>query len=342
MQIPFVSQLVRLIGIDLGSERIRIWTDRSGFAVDEPAVLAVDTKTRRVLAVGAEAAQMEGRVNPAIVIHYPIRNGVIYDLDTAQALLKLLLQRVLKSTNLLSPVIMASVPAKSTESSLNAVTKLMYSLGAKEVYTISQPLAASIGSGVPIADASGSFVLHMGAGLVEGAVISLGSMVSSRSTEAAGGYLTSRIQHRLNHDLSLSVSSSNAEKVKEKTLSAYSTSERKQLVAGKDTLTGSPKEIAVTAQDLLPELNNNLEKYELLLRKLLSDIPPELTVDVIDKGLLLSGGLAQIDGLSQYFVERMGIPVSVVDNPDRVVIEGISTALEHLELFKESLGYQRT
>lgn len=342
MQLPVFSQFVRRIGIDFGSSRVRIWTDRAGLAVDEPAVLAVDSKSRRVLAFGSEAKEMEGRVNPAITIHYPVRNGVIYDLDSAQALLKLLLQRVMKSTNLISPSIMASVPAGASEAALNVTSQLMYALGAREVYTISQPLAAGIGAGVPVADASGSFVLQMGAGLVEGAVISLGSMIETASTEAAGEYLVSRVQYRLKRDLALTVSSGKVEELVKKTLSATAANDRSQLLAGKDALAGSPKEVTVSVQHLYPETALLLKRYERLLRQLLSAIPPELTVDVIDKGLLLSGGLAQLDGLSQYLVETMGIPVSVVDKPEQAVIEGIGTAMEHLELFKQSLGYQQS
>lgn len=340
MKIPFISQIVRFVGIDLGSSQVRIWTDRSGFAIDEPALIAFDAKTKRILAVGSEAAEMRGRVSKNVVVEQPIQDGKIYDLETARALLRVFLQKVLSSTNLISPVYMCSVPAKSSEADLQAVTRLMYNLGAREVYTISSPLAASIGADVPIADASGCFILHLGADVVEGAVISLGSMVHYESTHYAGNFLSKRLQYLMKKEFALDISLQTAEEMKRRVVSAYGLKERKMLVTGKSAHDGSPKEISVTAADVAPELLKLLEKYEKVLRQLLSTIPPELTVDVIDKGLLLAGGLANIDGVSQYFVEKMGIPVSVVDNPEQVVIKGTSIALEHLDLFKESLGYQ--
>lgn len=340
MRIPFFSQLVRRVGIDLGTDRVRIWTDRSGVVVDEPAVIAIDIKTKRILAVGNEAAEMRGRVGKTVSVQTPVKDGEVYDLEVAQALLRVLLQRFMSSTSLMSPVFMCSVPAQSTEANLQAVTRLMYSLGAREVYTISQPLAASIGAGVPVADASGCFILQMGAGVVEGAVLSLGSIVHHEGSLYAGNYLTKRIRYRLQKDLSLQVSMQTSEMIKRELASAFAEKGRKKLVSGKDIRTNSPTEITVTAADVAPELFFVLERYEQLLRKLLSSIPPELTVDVIDKGLLLAGGLAQLDGVSQYFVEKMGIPVSVVEDSDQAAIQGIGTALEHLELFKESLGYQ--
>ena len=339
MQLPVFSQLVRRIGIDFGSSRVRIWTDRAGLAVDEPAVLAVDSKSRRVLAFGSEAKEMEGRVNPAITIHYPVRNGVIYYLESAQALLKLLLQRVMKSTNLISPSIMASVPAGASEAALNVTSQLMYTLGAREVYTISQPLAAGIGAGVPVADASGSFVLQMGAGLVEGAVISLGSMIETASTEAAGEYLVSRVQYRLKRDLALTVSSGKVEELVKKTLSATAANDRSQLLAAKMPWQAAPKKS--------PSRCSICIRKQPCCSNAMSDCCAsccQLSRQNLQSTSLIkaccSGGWRS-DGLSQYLVETMGIPVSVVDKPEQAVIEGIGTAMEHLELFKQSLGYQQ-
>lgn len=340
MKIPILSDIVRSIGIDLGSNNIRIWSDKDGFVLSQPALIAFDNKSSRILAVGSEAQEMQGRVIENITIEKPIRDGSIYDLEIAQAMLRIFLEKVLKPTNLISPIFMSSVPARANEAQMQAVTHLLYDLGAREVYTIASPLAASIGAMVPIADASGCFILHLGSDVAEGAVISLGSMVRFESTDKAGNYLTRKLQYLVKKKFLLDISLETAEKLKRKVLSAYGQKDKKMLVTGKNVGDGTPKEINISAEDILEVLMALLEHYELLLRKLLSSIPPELTVDIIDKGLLLSGGLASVDGVCQYFIEKMGIPVSVVDEPDQVVIKGISIALEHLDLFKESLGYQ--
>jgi rod shape-determining protein MreB and related proteins len=218
---------------------------------------------------------------------------------------------------------------------------LLYSLGAREAYTIAAPLAASIGAGVPIADASGSFLLHLGAGVVEGSVISLGSLVSHETSRYAGDYLTDRLRYQLKKTAGLVVSRTTAEMVKREIVSIHPQATREKLVAGQDLQTGNPKEVMISAASLLPEMTVVIRRYEELLRQLLSNIPPELTVDVIDKGLLLSGGLAHIHGLEQHFIKTLGIATSVVEEPDLAVINGLGTALEHLDQFVDSLAYQQ-
>ncbi len=329
-----------LLGLDMGSSRTRIWTAEDGVIVDEATALAVDSRSQKVMAVGQEAQAMAGRVSSNVTIHHPVQRGRLYDSDTAQALLKVLFQKVLKSNYFLRPIIMASVAADSTEADRAALSSLLYNVGAREVYTISQPLAAAIGAGVPIADASGSFIMHLGGGVVEGAVISLGSLVKSESTSLAGTGIDLRLQQSLKQRADLMISLEMAERLKKTVASVEPSINREALTTGQDVTLASPKEVKITSAMLLPTFHDIMTEYEKLLKRLLSHMPPELTVDVIDKGMLLSGGLAQLAGLDQHLVRQLGIPVSVVEQPDRAVIKGIATALEHLDLFKESLGYR--
>jgi rod shape-determining protein MreB and related proteins len=340
VKLNFFSQFFQQIGLDLGSDRVRIWQAGNGIVADEPARIAVDRLSGRVLAVGQDALDMEGRVADHIAVVRPMRDGELYDARAAQTFLKVLLQKVYPSRLVVNPVILGSVPAGSTQAAREAMTQLLYSLGAREAYTIAAPLAASIGAGVPIADASGSFFLHLGAGVVEGAVISLGSLVSHETTRYAGDYLTDRVRYQIKKTQTLTVSRTTAELVKRNIASAHYQASREQLVAGQDLQTGNPKEVMITAATLHPEITQIIKRYEDLLRQLLSNIPPELTVDVIDKGLLLSGGLAQIHGLEQHLTKTLGIATSVVEEPDLAVINGIGTVLEHLDQFTESLAYQ--
>lgn len=329
--------IIRLVGVDLGTSRTRIWTDRGGFVLDEPSCLAVDSRSKKVIAVGEEAWEMQGRVGKYIEVKSPIKKGQVYDLDVATAMMKLFWEKAV-GRNLVNPIVMVNISASSTDVSEKITTKLFYNLGAKEVYTISQPLAAVIGAGVPIADASGGFILQMGAGVVEGAVISLGGMVAYESSFLAGEIADERIVLSLRKNQQIILGMHTAEKVKKEAGSVID-SVQEISVGGKNLSHSSPQEIKVNSLMIAQPLTKLAIAYEGLLKKLLAKIPPELTVDIIDKGLLLSGGLSQMDGLEEFFIERLGIPVSVVEEPEDVVIKGIGTVLRHLDEFKESLGY---
>jgi rod shape-determining protein MreB len=341
MRIPFLSQIVQTVGIDLGSSQTRIWTNTDGIVLEEPTCIAIDATTKKVLAAGDEAKAMEGRVGKQIIVSWPVQNGSLYDLDVARALLRVFLRKVLKSSSFIRPIMMVSVPAASTDLDRAAINELFYSVGARQVYTISQPLAAAIGSGVPIADASGSFILHMGSGRVEAAIISLGSLIAHESTPVAGSAADATIKVAIREAASLTISLETAEKLKKKIGSISGLPQRELLVTGQDVVGFSPKEVRINSTQLQPALHLLATRYERMLKHMFARIPPELTADVIDKGMLLSGGFGQVGGLDSYLVNQLGIPVSVVENPAQSVIKGIGTALEHVELFKESLGYQQ-
>lgn len=340
MRIPFLANIVQTVGIDLGSSQTRIWTNKDGVVLEEPTCIAVETQTRKVLAAGNEAKAMEGRVGKQITVSWPVQSGSLYDMDIARALLKVFLRKVLKSSSFIRPIMMVSVPAASTDLDRTALTELLFSVGARQVYTISQPLAAAIGSGVPIADASGSFILQMGSGRVEAAIISLGSLIAHESTPVAGTDADATIKVAVREAAALTISLVTAEKLKQSIGTILGSPQREMLVTGQDVIGFSPKEVMMTSAHIQPALLLLATRYERMLKRLFARIPPELTGDVIDKGMLLSGGFAQLGGLDTYLVNQLGIPVSVVERPSQSVIKGIGTALEHLDLFKESLGYQ--
>lgn len=339
------SATTRRLGLDLGTSRTRIWSDRGGILVDEPTALAVDRKTGKVLAVGQAAAEMEGRVAAEVVVHRPVQRGKLHNLPAARAMLQVWLQHILGASYVFSPVLMASVPASSSPAARAAMTELLYSLGAKEAYTIAQPLAAAIGAGVPIADASGSLVGVLGAGVVESALISLGSVVAHQGKNRGSNYLSEQIQFELQEQLQLRVSQEVAlellRDVAQVGLGGESVpgAGRAKLITGQDLGTRAPKEIQVQAQSLSSVVELASEAYVVLLQQLLSQLPPELTTDVLDKGMLLAGGLSQLQGLEEFLIARLGLPVTTIDQPEQAVIRGIGTALEHLDQFKHSVGY---
>jgi rod shape-determining protein MreB len=333
------NQLSRRIGIDLGSTRTRIWHDQHGFMLDEATCLAVDERVSKVVAIGDEAAAMKGRAPEHIKIYYPIKNGVVDDPAIAQAFLRTILQKVITYTYFFRPVIMASITSVADDIDRQTLTDLLYTVGAREVYLISQPLAAAIGAEIPIADASGSFVLHLGGGVVEGGIISFGSLVAAEGITQAGQYADELIQKYLEQEKSLLISLRVAEVIKQK-LSSCGERKAEKLISGQDILTTAPKEVLIDAKLVSQALKSLATNYADLMKRVIEKIPPELTSDVIDKGMLLTGSWAKWHGLDSYLVKELGISVSVVEEPNKVVIKGVATALKHLDLFKESLGYE--
>lgn len=339
MNIPLFSHIFPKIGVDFGSSRVRVCTLENGVILDTPSCLAVHQKTKEVMAIGKEALDLQGRVEGVVTVFWPIQNGVVYDPQLALAFLKILLQPILRSNFLSTPTFMVSVPAAATQVERDSMSKLFYDLGARDVYTIAQPLAASIGAGVPVADASGSFLLQMGSDVVEAGVTALGSLVHFEHSEKGGRTLTAQIRLLLQQEVGIEVSSDQAESLLKQVATVHKESKRQLLVTGKDTKHGNPKEIKVTSSALYDTVVMQLESYQSLLQRLLAKIRPELTIDVIDKGLLLSGGLSQLHGLDRYFLQNLGMPVALVDEPELSVIHGIHTALAHLDEYTESLGY---
>lgn len=337
----FLPRLSPRLGLDLGTDRTRIWLQGQGVVVDQPSVLALNEKTGKVVAVGQDAAEMEGRVgtkNSDLQLHHPFVEAKIYDAETAQALLRVWLQKILGWRYLFSPVVMVSVAAASSQASRQAVTEVLHDLGAREVYTMAQPLAAAIGAGVPIADASGTLLCQLGAGVSEAALISLGSLVEFTSTNHAGAALDLKIQQTVQVQDQLKISLATARRLKEKML-LLNGSQQTTSVVGQRLADQRPQEVQLRAQDLSPAVTASASQIAELIESLLAATPPELTTDVLDKGILLSGGLAQLRGLTNYLTAKLGFSVAVIEKPKQAVIQGLGVALDHLSEFKQSLGY---
>ena len=339
MNTKLFSRLSPKIGIDLGSKTIRICTEADGVVIEQPACLAINVKTQEVVAVGSEAAHMQGRVEPMIEVQWPVVAGVVYDAAHVGAMLKIMLQPLTRWSILTPPIIMVSVPGGSTKVQRQTLTKVVYELGAKEVYTIAQPLAASIGAGVPIADASGSFIFQMGAGVIEAAVISLGSLVRVESSKLAGNQLREQIKQVVQQRKQIEISPEQAETIVHQVVSCDSQFTASILVTGKDVSSGTPSELKITTDDVRAAVAESVAVYPQLVQRLLSHVGPALTVDVIDKGLLISGGLAKLQGLDTYLIHELGMPVAVVDDPEHTTVAGILLTLKHLHEFRQSLGY---
>lgn len=335
--IKFLSP--RLFGVDLGSSQIRIYDSTNGNYQNYPSLIAFYKHDQKVVGFGQDALDLFGRAESKISVQTVICDGQIYDFNLAYTMLKIILQPIFKNS-FLSPDVMLSTPQHSTKTQKQAIIKLFTSLGCGKVYLISEPLAAAIGAGVPIADASGTAIFHLGADLMQGSVISLGTSLAKVTSFKAGNYADQLLQAKVLREKQLVLSVKTARKVKEQVgLLGFDSQKRVLLVSGKKETDNSPTEIELDldfiSQAILPVCENAVE----LLRQLLSKIPPDLTADVIDKGVLLSGGLAELVGLPTYLTKHLGVSCSVVDKSDQAVIAGIANALEHLDEFKQSLGY---
>ncbi len=334
------QRLYPRVGIDLGSQTTRLQVLNSDRAVEVTTCLAIDLSQERVLAIGEEAAEMEGRVGDHVSVVWPIRAGRIEDPAYLEAFLRAVLQRIFESSFFLRPIFMVTLPATTTEAEQELLTETIYAVGAREVYTIAQPLAAAIGAGVPIAAPTGSLLLQIGAEIAESAIISLSSCVATAASEKAGIYLDRMLQRVIAEEYHINISREQAAKLKEKQLSVAHVLEREVSITGQDDADKSPRTIQVSLETLRQHVEAELQPLIDICTDVLRAVPPELVVDVVDKGMLLSGAGAQLKGLDRYLTPHLGVPISIVEHPESAAVDGCMVVLENLELFKESVGYE--
>lgn len=338
MNKKFFSRLDRLIAIDLGSSRVRVWSKSKEIVYDEPPSIAISKKTDQVLAIGFDAFDMSGRVGEDIEVQAIIDEGQIVNADLAKAYFKLLFKKVFGEFIIIRPVVMISVPTSIPKTKKELFSEIFYDLGVGEVYTISQTLAAAIGSGVPVAEASGCFILQMGRGVVEASVISMGRVLVTDYSLKAGDYLSKKIAWEVKKDTLLELPQKEIKRIKQ-FIQIGAKNNKKITVSGHDLKKRVPREIELSNDFLVEIVKIVVDEYVRLLNKVMAKIPAELTTDVIDKGLLLSGTFANLDGFEEYLVGKLKIPVSTVDETNLTVIKGMSLVLDNLQLYKESLGY---
>jgi rod shape-determining protein MreB len=338
MNIKFLSRLDKLIGIDLGSNVIRVWSKGKDIVFEEPPCIAISNNSGQVLAIGKEAQEMEGRVGTDVIVSWITSEGQIVSAELAKAYFKLLFKKTFGEFILIRPVVMISVPTSLPKTKKDLFSEIFYDLGVSEVFTISQSLAAAIGAGIPVADASGCFILQMGRGIVEGAVISMGRVVVTDFSYRAGGFLSDKVAWEVKKDSLIELPRQEVRKLKQFVQLGLK-GDKSIKVSGQDLKKRVPREIELKNEFLVPVVEGVLTNYTSLLNHIMSKIPPELTTDVIDKGLLLSGSYSQLNGLEEYFIKELKIPVALVDDPERTVIKGIGLVLENVQQYKESLGY---
>ena len=319
------------IGIDLGTANTLVYVKDRGIVLREPSVVAVKYGTNEVLAVGDDAKRMLGRTPGNIVAIRPLRDGVIADFDVTEAMLRHFIRKVHSRRGLVRPRVVIAVPSGITEVEKRAVKESALQAGAREVYMIEEPMAAAIGVGLPVQEASGNMIVDIGGGTTEGALISISGIVYSRSVRVAGDELDEAIVQYMKRAYSLMIGERTAEEIKIRIGSAYPIEKEMTMeVKGRDMVAGLPKTITITSQEVREALVEPLNTIVDAVRVTLERCPPELSADLVDRGIMLAGGGALLRGFDKLLQEETGLPVHIADDPLSAVGVGTGMVLNEL------------
>lgn len=334
------SKFSQDIGIDLGTANTLVYVKGKGIVINEPSVVAINQKTRQILAIGEEAKRMVGRTPAHIVAHRPLVDGVISDFEITEQMLRYFIEKV-HQTNfgfLSRPRVVVGIPSGVTEVEKRAVQDATLNAGARLALLIEEPMAAAIGARMPIQDAAGSFIVDIGGGTAEIAVISLGGIVISKSIRVAGDEMNQNIVQFARDEFNLLLGERSAEEVKIKIGSAYPTKEKlKTQIRGRDLLSGLPKEVTITEDQVRSALQRSVRIIVNNIKTAVEETPPELISDIMEKGITLAGGGALLRGLDKLIMDETQMPVTIADDPLTAVVRGTGIVLEDLESLKEVL-----
>ena len=331
-------QLSKKIAIDLGTANSLVYVSGRGIIANEPTVVAVTIENEKVVAVGTEARDMLGRTPEGIMATRPLRSGVIADYFITESLLRYLMDKAIGKSRLFKPEVMISIPAGATSVEARAVLDAAYSAGARVAYLIPEPLAAAIGTGLPISEPSGNMVVNIGGGTCEIAVVSLFGMVSHGSVRIGGNALDEAIMTHVRRKYNLLIGDNTAEKVKIDIGAAFPLpKEEKMEVKGRDSVSGLPRTITITSGEIVQALSNPLSQIAIGIKNVLEKTPPELASDIIDKGIVLTGGTSLLKNLDKYITHFTGVPAHVADEPLLCVVKGIGKAIENMDIFDKSV-----
>ena len=328
----------RKIGIDLGTTTVLVYVPGRGIVIHDPSVVAISCIDKKVLAVGKEAKDMLGRTPDTIVARRPLKDGVIADYRTTEAMLRYFINKALGGVRLFRPEVMVAVPGGITSTERRAVIDATLAAGAKAAYIIKEPIVAAIGANIPIGSPSGHMIIDIGGGTSEMAVISLGGIVASDSVRVGGVKFDNAISEYIRRKYGLAIGERTSEDIKIQIGSAMYMPEKLTMeIKGRDMITGLPKITEVTSDDVTEAIKNELEKIVETIKAVLYRTPPELSADVIDKGIVLSGGSAMLRNLDTLIAEATGVPTFVAEDPQQCVVKGTGIALENLDAYKRSI-----
>ncbi|MBI2409738.1 rod shape-determining protein [Candidatus Kaiserbacteria bacterium] len=330
------------LGIDLGTTNILVFVPGKGVVINEPSVVAVSRERgvsgrNRILAIGVEAKKMIGRTPDDIIAYRPMKDGVIADYRVTEAMLRYFIKKAL-GHNPFKPTVLISVPAGVTSTEKRAVIEAAVKAGAKNAYVVKEPILAAIGAGIPIHEPMGRMVADIGGGTIDVAVISLGGIVASTSVKCAGDRLDRAIVDYVKKQHNLAIGDKTAEELKIKVGAAVSMNEEISMaVKGRDMVSGLPRTIDLSTNDLVQAMTRELREMTQAIRKVLQDTPPELAADIIDNGIILTGGTSQLRQMPELVYRRTGVIAKLAQDPYYCVVRGTGTALKHLDTYQKSI-----
>lgn len=339
MKLNFLNITAKDIGIDLGTANILVTLKGKGVILNEPSVVAIDKKNNTIIATGYEAKEMLGRTPEKIKAVRPINDGVIADFTATQMLLKNIVQKICRKYNIGRLRAVVGVPSGITEVEKRAVQESILQAGAREVYLIEEPIAAAIGAGLEIAEPNGNIVVDIGGGTTEVAVISLGGIVVSDSLRTAGDELDEAIINYVKREMNLAIGATTAEEIKIRLGCALPlVSIETMEIRGRDLKTGLPKTLEISSEQVRQAIEEPIAEIVDVIKMALEKTPPELSSDVMERGVILTGGGALIRNIDKLISARTGIPVYITDTPLNAVVRGTGKALDDLEKLKSVLS----
>jgi len=330
------------IGIDLGTVNTLVFIPGRGIILNEPTVVAISPDNNAVLAIGIEAQIMVGRTPENIIAKKPMRDGVIADYKITEAMLRYFIQKSLGRFQLIKPEVLVTVPSGSSSTERRAVIDATVNAGARAAYIVKEPVLAAIGANIPINSASGNLIMSVGGGTTEVAVISLGGIVTSHSRRVGGNKLDQAIIDYLKRRHNLAIGERTAERIKIEVGSALPLKDELHIsVCGRDILTGLPRNINIGTNEVVEAISERLKEIIQAVKLVLAQTPPELSADIMDKGIILSGGTALLRNFDELMVKATGVPAYVAEEPLFCVAKGAGLVLENLEFYKRSIMARR-
>lgn len=331
--------MARKIGIDLGTANVLVYVKGRGIVLSEPSVVALSTKDNRIKAVGADALAMVGREPESIEVVRPMKNGVIADYDITEAMLKYFIRKASSRVRISKPEVMICIPAGVTTVEMRAVRGAALAAGAGQAFLIREPLAAAIGANIPVAQPSGNLIIDIGGGTTEVAVISLNDIVVSTSVRVGGNRFDESIAAYVKRRYNVLIGERTAESIKIEIGSALPLERPLTMpVRGRDQVAGLPRTIEISSNEITEALQEPLEAVVNATRAVLSETPPELSSDIIDKGMIMTGGGSMLRRINELLTEVTGVPCYVADQPANCVAIGTGLALEYLDILRDSLS----
>lgn len=330
------------LAIDLGTANTLVYVKGKGIVLREPSVVAVrkDAKANRVVAVGRDAKNMLGRTPGNIVAIRPMKDGVIADFEVTEAMLRYFIRKIHDRRTLIRPRINISVPSGITQVEKRAVRESAESAGAREVYLIEEPMAAAIGAGLPITEPIANMIVDMGGGTTEVAVISLAGIVYSKSVRVAGDKMDSAILQYIKRKFNLLIGEHSAEKIKIELGDVIPEEPYKEMeIKGRDLVSGVPKTITINSSEVRSAITEQIDTIVDTVKSVLEQTPPELAADIVDKGIVLTGGVALLKNLDKLLREETNLPIIIADDPLSSVVLGAGMSLDNLDILKEVMIY---